>query len=204
MNMPRPHDLLWGMPAAALPDHSPAWARQVLAAGMPVVVRRAQCAAGWVAVGVRGQGREQRLGVHLRLADLQRQLGPEALRWQGESPWPALQALASAAPVLDATGLAWGPTGGVGYHLATGSDVLHLGSDLDLVLRTPRYLARSMARDLLDILDRGPCRIDVQLETPAGAIALREWASGAARVLLKSNHGARLLADPWHGAEQAA
>lgn len=204
MNPARSHDLLWGMPAAALPDDAPDWARQVLAAGQPVVVRRALCAPGWIAVGVRGQGREQRLGARMRAADVQRQLSPEALRWQGESAWPALRALASATAVLDATGRAWGPTGGVGYQLATGREVLHQGSDLDLVLRTPHSLARSMARDLLDILDRGPCRIDVQLETPAGAIALREWASGALRVLLKSADGARLLADPWQACEDAA
>ncbi|TDJ79055.1 malonate decarboxylase holo-ACP synthase [Pseudomonas putida] len=205
MNPPRPHDLLWGMTPADLPEDSPEWARQVVASGQPVVVRRALCAAGLVAVGVRGQGRDQRLGVVMRLMDIQCQSGPEALRWQGEeSPWPALRALASATPVLDATGLGWGPTGGVGYYLATGQQVLHLDSDLDLVLRTPRFVARSMARDLLDILDRGPCRIDVQLETPAGAIALREWASGASRVLLKSAHGARLLADPWRACEDAA
>jgi phosphoribosyl-dephospho-CoA transferase len=108
-----------------------------------------------------------------------------------------LQALASVAPVLDTTGLAWGPTGGVGYQLATETGVLHLASDLDVVVRTPHPLARAKARELLDILDCAPCRIDVQLETPAGAVALREWAGVARRVLLKSPHGARLVVDPW-------
>jgi len=204
MNAPQPHDLLWGMPPAALPADAPAWASQVLAAGQPVVVRRAPCAAGWVAVGVRGDGRAQRLGVQMRLADVHRQLSPEALRWQGDSPWAALQALASVAPVLDASGLAWGPTGGVGYQLATGANVLHAASDLDLLLRTPQPVTRAKARELLDILDCGPCRIDVQLETPAGAIALREWAGMARRVLLKSALGARLVADPWNLLECAA
>jgi phosphoribosyl-dephospho-CoA transferase len=204
MNAPQPHDLLWGMTPTALPAAAPAWAAQVLAAGQPVVVRRAVCAAGWVAVGVRGQGRAQRLGVAMRLADICRQLSPEALRWQGTSPWAALQALASVAPVLDAFGLEWGPTGGVGYQLATGVDVLHAASDLDLVIRTSKPLARAKARELLDILDCGPCRIDVQLETPAGAVALREWAGVARRVLLKSALGARLVADPWNLLECAA
>ncbi|MFJ4445851.1 malonate decarboxylase holo-ACP synthase [Pseudomonas sp. NPDC089422] len=204
MNLPQPHDLLWGMPPADLPADAPAWAVQALAAGQPVVVRRAACVNGWVAVGVRGQGREQRLGVQMRLGDIQRQLCPEALRWQGHSPWAALQALASVAVVLDAYGLAWGPTGGVGYQLATGCDVLHAASDLDLVLRVPLPMPRAKARELLDILDCGPCRIDVQLETPAGAVALREWAGAARRVLLKSALGARLVADPWGALECAA
>ncbi|MFK0310506.1 malonate decarboxylase holo-ACP synthase [Pseudomonas sp. NPDC090233] len=204
MNAPQPHDLLWGMTPAALPADAPDWASEVLSAGQPVVVRRAACAAGWVAVGLRGEGRARRLAAQMRLADIRRQLRPEALRWQGESPWPALQALASVAPVLDASGLAWGPTGGVGYQLASGVDVLHAVSDLDLVLRTPQPLTRAKARELLDILDCGPCRIDVQLETPAGAVALREWAGMARRVLLKSAHGARLVADPWNLLERAA
>jgi phosphoribosyl-dephospho-CoA transferase len=177
---------------------------QVLAHGQPVVVRRAVCADGWVAVGVRGEGRAQRLGAQLQLADIHRQRSPDTLRWQGASPWVAVQALASVAPVLDATGLAWGPTGSVGYHLATGLASVHAASDLDLVVRTPQPLARAKARELLDILDCGPCRIDVQLETPAGAIALREWAGMARRVLLKSALGARLVADPWNLLECAA
>ncbi|NIE78463.1 malonate decarboxylase holo-ACP synthase [Pantoea sp. Ap-967] len=204
MNLAQPHDLLWGMAPADLPADAPAWAVQALAVGQPVVVRRAVCRAGWVAVGVRGQGREQRLATQMRLAAVQRHVAPEALRWQGHSPCAALQALASTAPVLDASGLAWGPTGGVGYQLATGCQLLHAGSDLDLVLRTPQFMARAKARELLDILDCGPCRIDVQLETPAGAIALREWAGMARQVLLKSALGARLVADPWHAVERAA
>ncbi|WP_079228034.1 malonate decarboxylase holo-ACP synthase [Pseudomonas putida] len=204
MNLPQPHDLLWGMPLADLPADAPAWAVQVLVAGQPVVVRRAECADGWVAVGVRGQGREQRLGALMRLRDVQRQLRPEALRWAGESPWPAMQALASVTPVLDACGLAWGPTGGVAYQLATGCMVVHGASDLDLLVRTPQFMTRAKAKELLDILDCGPCRIDMQLETPAGALALREWAGVARRVLLKSAHGARLVADPWNALECAA
>ncbi|MFZ5934047.1 phosphoribosyl-dephospho-CoA transferase [Pseudomonas putida] len=204
MNLPQPHDLLWGMPPADLPADAPAWAVRALAAGQPVVVRRAACASGWVAVGVRGQGREQRLGVQMRVRDIQRQLTPESLRGAGQSPWPALRALVSVAPVLDACGLVWGPTGGVGYQLATGCNVVHDASDLDLLVRAPQLMDRAKARELLDILDCGPCRIDVQLETPAGAVALREWAGLARRVLLKSAHGARLVADPWNALECAA
>ncbi|KAF1311862.1 hypothetical protein BLX42_06440 [Pseudomonas sp. SG-MS2] len=65
-------------------------------------------------------------------------------------------------------------------------------------------MSRAKARELLDSLDCGPCRIDVQLQTPAGGIALREWAGVAQRVLLKSALGARLVADPWNLLECAA
>lgn len=204
MGAPYPHDLLWGMTPQNLPDAAPAWAHQVLAGGEPVVVRRACSPPGWVAVGLRGHGREQRLGVQMPLAKVQRRLSPQALRWRGDSPWPALQALASVAPVLDSTGLEWGPTGSVGYQIATARNVLHLASDLDLLLRTPQPVARAKARELLAILDCAPCRIDLQLDTPNGAIALRDWAGMARRVLLKSANGARLVTDPWNALECAA
>ncbi|MCH7300314.1 phosphoribosyl-dephospho-CoA transferase, partial [Pseudomonas capeferrum] len=90
MSTPRPHDLLWGLPLSALPDDTPQWALQVVACGQPVVVRRAACADGWVAVGVRGQSRDQRLGTQMRLGDIQRLQSPEALRGCAPSPWPAL------------------------------------------------------------------------------------------------------------------
>ncbi|MDF0732868.1 malonate decarboxylase holo-ACP synthase [Pseudomonas entomophila] len=204
MSVPRPHDLLWGMTPAQLPSDAPAWAHDVLVAGQPVVVRRARCAEGWVAVGVRGQGRERRLAAQMPCAAVMRRLSPEDLRWHGDSPLPALQALAQVSAVLDASGLPWGPTGGVAYQLATGESVLHPGSDLDLLLRTPKPMPRQQAQALLSRLDAARCRIDLQLETPEGAVALREWAGSARRVLLKSPRGARLVLDPWNRLECAA
>lgn len=208
MNALRPHDLLWGMTSAMLPDDAPGWALQVLDQGLPVVVRRAGCTQGWVAVGVRGDGRERRYAALMRTQDVTQVASPEQIVAHAQlglaACWPALDALASVARVLDSSHLAWGPTGGVGYQLATGIEVLHADSDLDLLLRTPQPLARQAARDLLEILDCAPCRVDVQLETPGGAVALREWAGPARRVLLKATNGARLVIDPWAALEWAA
>ena len=52
------HDLLWGMTPAHLPADAAAWAVEAVGT---VVVRRATVTPGWVAVGVRGRLREQRL-----------------------------------------------------------------------------------------------------------------------------------------------
>ena len=196
---PQAHDLLWGMSAEQLDASAPDWARAVLAAGQPVVVRRGLAPHGQVAVGVRGRSREQRYPTWMPLAAIQRCVAPEQLTGGGggQDAWPALRALAWLAPQLDALDMPWGVTGGAGYQLATGQAVLHANSDLDLLLRAPQPLARSAAAELLALLDRALCRVDLQLETPAGAIALREWAGPAPQVLLKTSAGPRLVSDPW-------
>ncbi|MFZ6045723.1 malonate decarboxylase holo-ACP synthase [Pseudomonas sp. CR3202] len=201
---PKPHDLLWGMTPDQLPADAPAWAWQVLAAGHPVVVRRALCEPGLVAVGIRGASRDQRLAATMPIPAIQRLLSPEQLRLRTDTGLPALGALEAVAPLLDATSLPWGPTGGVGFQLATGIAVLHEASDLDLLLRTPTPFSRQHARMLLAALNEAPCRIDLQLETPNGAVALREWAGDSRRVLLKSPEGARLVDNPWLPLERAA
>lgn len=198
------HDLLWGMAPDQLSADAPAWARQVLRAGQPVVVRRAVAGAGLVAVGVRGSQRGERLAAEMPGASIKRRCSPEQLRGEGRAQLAALQALHAVTPFMDSLGLSWGPTGGVGYQLATGVAVLHQGSDLDLLLRTPTALSRVEAKALFQVLGTAPCRIDLQLETPFGAVALAEWAGASKRVLLKSRHGAYLVSDPWSALELTA
>lgn len=202
---PRPHDLLWGMTPTQLPADAPAWVRQVLATGQPVVVRRALVADGQVAIGVRGASRDQRFATTLELSRVLRRVSPEQLVERLPSGGlPAFKALALLKPFLDELGLAWGVTGSVGYQLASGVEAAHVESDLDLLLRTPQPLSRQLAGELQQLMDEAPCRIDMQLETPSGGIALREWAGGSARILLKCATGARLIEDPWAARELAA
>ena len=198
------HDLLWGMPPEQLPGDAPDWARHVLAAGLPVVVRRASGDEGWVPVGLRGDGRARRLAAWMPREAVRCRRRPEDLHLTGPTNLPALAALEQVTPILDGTGLDWGPTGGVAYQLATGHTVLHGDSDLDLLLRTPLPLDRAAARALSHALRHLACRIDLQLETPNGAVALAEWVTDSPRVLLKHRDGARLVTDPWHLAEQPA
>ncbi|WP_225839441.1 malonate decarboxylase holo-ACP synthase [Pseudomonas sp. MM211] len=201
--VPNPHDLLWGFAVAQLPLDAPAWVRGALGRHAPVVVRRALAEPGWVAVGVRGRTREERFATWMRLGDVRRRVSPEGVartgRWMrhANGAWPALRALAWLAPQLDRTGLRWGVTGSLGFELASGLSAAHPASDLDLLIRATQPVSRAGAEQLCRLIDRAPGSIDVQLETPYGALALREWASGAARVLLKSNAGPLLVSDPW-------
>ncbi|QXI28181.1 malonate decarboxylase holo-ACP synthase [Pseudomonas vanderleydeniana] len=201
-----PHDLLWGLNPEQLPAQAPAWVAEALDQGQPVVLRRAPASAEQLPVGVRGALREQRFATLMLRARVERRVCPEALV---DSPlavrdWPALRALRQVRPLLDASGLAWGVSGSAGFELATGLPTLHAQSDLDLILRTPHVLSRHEAAALLQQLDNPFCRVDLQLQTPLGAVALAEWAGQAQRVLLKADSGARLVADPWSLQEQAA
>jgi phosphoribosyl-dephospho-CoA transferase len=121
---------------------------------------------------------------------------PAALQASPATAWSALVALAMAAPVLDAVGLAWGPTGGAGFFLACGLPVLRPDSDLDVLVRAPQPLTAAQAAALDGIQAGAPCRIDIQVDTGHGAFALTEWRRGG-RVMLKTNAGPRLCADPW-------
>ncbi|WP_033045881.1 malonate decarboxylase holo-ACP synthase [Pseudomonas fluorescens] len=192
------HDLLWGMTAQQLPADAPVWAVESIRAGQPVVVRRALAAPGHVAVGIRGRQREQRYATTMSMAVVSRRVAPEALgHVESTRNLPALQALARLRPLLDASGWAWGVSGSAGFELASGSEALHEHSDLDLILRTPQPLGRDRARELLAQLDAVGCAVDMQLQTPLGAVALREWAGSSHQVLLKDDVCARLVIDPW-------
>lgn len=205
VNMPLAHDLLWGMTPAQLPADAAQWAIESLAAGQPVVVRRALSAEGLIAVGVRGLLREQRLAAFMRVDSIAQRVSPEALcHVDSARDLPVMQALRQLRPMLDDCGWVWGVSGSVGFELASGFAAMHAASDLDLILRAAQPIPRQQARELVAFFDRAACRVDVQLQTPFGAVALREWASASARVLLKNAQQAQLVVDPWQPQEQAA
>jgi len=199
------HDLLWGMTPEQLPADAPGWVVESISAGQPVVVRRAITASNQVAVGVRGRLREQRYATSMAITAISRRVMPEDLCHVAPTrDLPALRALAHLRSMLDTCGWAWGVSGSAGFELASGFAALHERSDLDLILRTTQPLNRSQARALMTLLGSAECLVDMQLQTPNGAVALREWAGPSQRVLLKNAHQACLVSDPWNPQEQAA
>jgi phosphoribosyl-dephospho-CoA transferase len=147
---------------------------------------------------LRGATRDQRLAALMPVEAINHRLAPEdLLARQAIEDLPVFRVLAELRPLLDALGHVWGVTGSAGFQLATGLPTAHPDSDLDLLLRPERPLPRSEARPLLQLLEGRACRVDLQLETPLGGVALCEWAGGAARVLVKAAEGPRLIVDPW-------
>ena len=200
-----PHDLLWGMPVSALPADAPGWVIEAVRLDHPAVARRSLAPRAFVAVGIRGPRREQRFAALMPRAAIERSVRPEQLTHvHGEHDWPALQALDQIRPTMDLLTLPWGVSGSAGFELASGVAALHQCSDLDLIVRTPHFVSRDWAAELVTVLERSVCRIDVQLQTPFGALALREWAGGSRQVLLKSERGAWLVTQPWQPTEACA
>jgi phosphoribosyl-dephospho-CoA transferase len=181
----------------------PAWTRVSLARAPWVVVRRSRTPAGLIPVGVRGRTRGERFAALLAPDAVAARVTPEDLaaargwprtRWAG-----SLRVLDAVDELFVSLGLAWGPTGSVGFELATGVAAAGAASDLDVVVRAPEPWSLERAREIAGDLALLPTRVDAQLDTPAGAVALDEYARGG-RVLLRTPDGPRLIHDPWREA----
>jgi len=195
------HDLLWFDASSSFQcaEPLPDWAVAVLHEQRPVVVRRAVASNNEIAVGLRGHSRAQRLGGFLPKAAIVRVATPESLLQRLNAVDMTLPALASLATLHShlADHYAWGPTGSVGFQLATGLPVVRVDSDLDIVMRFPEEPDRAELDSLTRLFAELPVRCDVQMETPHGAVALAEWVRGARQTLLKTARGPCLVANPW-------
>jgi len=209
----RTHALLRIAHAGALVSGGalPAWAEAALARAPWVVVRRARSRDGLIPVGVRGRNRTERLAAWLRPDAVLECLTPPELaargawRGHGRGTWvPAIAALETVDTLMRCQQLLWGPCGSAGFELASGVATVTAGSDLDLMVEARTALPRAAVAELRAGLAQLPVRADVLLEGPHGAVALEEYASGRARVMLRTADGPRFVRDPWAGAAAAA
>jgi phosphoribosyl-dephospho-CoA transferase len=200
------HDLLQlsGPADLVCPEPHPPWVEDSLRRAPFVVVRRATPVDGMIPVGVRGSLRNQRFAAHLAPGSVLDRIAPEHLAGARGAraracrrELPALDALRIVEAALANSPLRWGPTGSVGFELATGLATATLASDLDLLIRVSERLSMAMAQALLISISAGPCGVDAQLETPHGAVSLAEYASGQGPFLLRQTGGPVLVFDPW-------
>lgn len=183
------------------------WVDEPLRRAPWVVVRRALFNAGLIPVGIRGESRQQRFASWLSTDAILEIVTPQALvlcrAWvtamdpARRAAVPALAALDLVQRIMDEQGFGgvWGPAGSVGFELASRRPTATVTSDLDLVVEVD---ALHPARDFCSLwaaLADLPVRVDVLLETAAGAVALSEYArsrkSGGSFVL-RTAHGPRL------------
>lgn len=190
----RPHDLLRVTGPAALRADAPAWAVHAISGTPWVVVRRDRVPDGYLPVGVRGATRSERYGTLVAAADVLETAPPETLTDVPGRDLPAMRTMRDLRPLLDDVGLAWGPTGSVGFELATGHPVATSTSDLDLLLRISDLRCALPALVSLDhAFGSVECRVDCQVETPCGATALTELVDGRPEVMVRTAEGPRLV-----------
>jgi phosphoribosyl-dephospho-CoA transferase len=198
------HDLL-RLDALPLVTDAPAWLADAFALAPYAVVRRARAPVGFVAVGFRGASRAQRYGAYVPRTAVLSAHAPERLLERTASPErAALKAFAALRELVERhtlDSLVWGPTGSAGFELTTAQPTVRQTSDLDLLIRAPSPLSRAYARALCERLaglERAlGVHIDAQLETPAGGVALVEWAQDKPRVMARSVSGPSLVDNPW-------
>ena len=194
----RPHDLVRLSEAHLVHPDAPPWARAALNVTPWVVVRRASASHGRIAVGVRGTTRSDRYAAEIDPADVCEVVTPEDLALAIPMPdreLAATNALRVVRPLLEEAGLRWGPTGSVGFELATRFPAATPASDLDLLVQMPRGSSKAtgqlmaLSRDL----QRLNVRVDCQVETCLGAAALAELTGSRSDVMVRTPEGPRLM-----------
>jgi phosphoribosyl-dephospho-CoA transferase len=201
-----PHDLLKIRDGRDLAGSivQPDWVIAALRKAPFVVVRRSAFINQLVPVGVRGEMRNQRFASFLCLHHIVERIIPEELAvhkiWRKTPRLKDIglfQVLELVDEFFTAEGLSWGPTGSVGFELASGVPTVTETSDLDMIIRAPQVLSVNIGKKLVAKLDKMAISMDVQLETPYGGVSLVEYARGNQPVLLRTIHGPKLVTDPW-------
>lgn len=198
------HDLLWVDKITLEGNESPNWYASHNQS-LPVVVRRASRQT-LIPVGVRGKTRSERLAAWACKSSVIKSVTPRELvqseharaYWQS-SELLSFQTLTDVDAICHAYGIEWGVTGSLGYELATGMPCAHQDSDIDMTIYLSEPVPMRTLTALNHQLDALPSKIDTQIETPLGAIALREWVLGLgeSNVLIKTDDGPLLTDNPW-------
>lgn len=169
-----------------------------------VVVRRSPIINDIVPVGIRGENRSQRVAASILYSNIIEIITPEQLvegkLWRNNkhiSNTKMLKALEDLDTIFKSYNIVWGPTGSVGFELTSGVETITASSDLDIVARTPKFLPINIAKDIIKTIFKIPVKIDIQLETSKGSIALAEYARGDGKVLLRTFNGPKLVENPW-------
>jgi phosphoribosyl-dephospho-CoA transferase len=206
---PQIHDLLSIDPDCLTAGSiaQPSWVRESLTSCPWAVVRRAQAPFGQIAVGVRGVTRSERWGGFcvksliskiVRTAELL-VLARSSSHTLRTPRTPALKVLQEVIERWRDLTLPWGPTGSVGFELATGREVATEASDLDIAMRAPHRIGVDQARSLWDRVTGLQTKVDVRVETPECGFSLEEYVcTSSGRILLRYPDGPRFGDDPWN------
>lgn len=200
---PQVHDLIRLDPASFKSMDVPAWVNQRLGECPWVVVRRAGAPTGMIAVGVRGDTRSARWGGFTHQNAVKQVVEPNELLGLLRTSTvanrtPPIELLEKVIERWQGLTLPWGPTGSVGFELASGYRVTTPHSDLDIAIRAPHWLSVELGRSLWERVMGLRPKVDVRVETSECGFALEEYVRRlSTRILLHYPGGARVGDDPW-------
>lgn len=193
-----PHDLLQIKDVTDLISYSaiPEWVEGALMNAPFVVVRRVQAPKGLCAIGVRGTERSERFGAFLDINNVVKHIRPEQLaeekNWKNISK-EIFRGLDQIDNILKKYSLSWGPTGSVGFELASGKDTVTEKSDLDIIIHINEGLRLEIAKEIKQEFDNITYRVDVQVEIEEGAFSLIEFIQSEGKpILLRTANGPML------------
>jgi phosphoribosyl-dephospho-CoA transferase len=155
----------------------PDWVFSTPSASNFGVVRRMPISNKLIPIGLRGDGRARRFGTYIHEDHIEEVITPNSLvnridEFQDKIYYPTLKSIRDEFAKLD---LSWGPTGSIGFEIATNMNVTSINSDVDISI-----YVEAIDQDLLEevggflrSLDR---KIDVQVEVPIlGAFLLNDF-----------------------------
>ena len=191
-----PHDLLWpDLDKISLNDF-PDWSRSHLQDGEPVVVRRSLNRGTLIPIGIRGDSKLQRHPCFLPSEAVTQRMTPEeALKLSQSTPLEAPQ-IELLKIIAHWTSFSIGVSGSFGFSLATQKVYFNERSDLDLTLRLDNEPDMTTLKELLQKFCSYKFNVDIQVQTPFGGFALKEWCRDG-KVLLKTNKGPFFTTQPW-------
>lgn len=185
-------------------ERAPEWVRPSLELVPFAVVRRAKSNGPQIPIGVRGSDRNERWACLIKRGAIVKIVTPETLSDTINTiapsriaEIPALSALATLSARLANTPWKWGPTGSVGFELASGSRTAKPTSDLDLILRCKHRVEKIELRSFNECLKDLCVRCDTVIETPNGGVALVEYLNETEVYALRTINGPLLTHDPW-------
>jgi phosphoribosyl-dephospho-CoA transferase len=201
----RTHDVLEISAKQLIAGHSsvPDWVERSLLAVPFAVIRRGPATKQYIPIGIRGAQRNQRWAAFCPPRLVKRLITPPQLLSYAMLPSraddaPAFRALHVLRERWIDLDHPWGPGGGVGFELATGSKVVTPESDLDVVLYVQTRMTVEKAKSLCARAMYLPAVVDIQVETPVCGFSLREFArESPGAILMRSSCGAVIGTDPW-------
>lgn len=187
----------------------PEWAKDSLSKAKIVVVRRGNLKNNLIPIGIRGKQKNQSWGCFLPKDKILKHYHPDYFiahqSWRNlphdRQAMLAFQALVKIVPLL--TKLRWGVSGSLVYEMATGIEMVHQTSDIDIIAWKVKPMSIKQAQLLLKQLNQFNVHADMQVVNRDRGFALEEYAMNRdAQILIKTNAGPQLSADPWHYIEE--